>query len=369
MFSIFKNHSFYSDFPEIIHLEITDRCNAACPQCGRNKLGGEVNPYLSQTELKLEDLKKMLPPKLVKRLKRLYMCGNFGDPLMASDTLEVFKYLRENGQENLSLGMNTNGSARDHHWWRELGEVFGKNGNVKFGIDGLGDTHEIYRRKTNFDKILKNAQSFISVGGRAHWEYLVFKHNEHQVEEARELSKELGFEKFTLKKTGRFFSNTRVKTNDFQNVFKEDGSLDYIIEKPDNPSYQNKSLERENNIIEKFGSMDTYLDKTDVVCKVQEDQGLYISAEGLVFPCCWTANQLYLWYMPPKSGQIWKLINQHGGVDSINATKVKIEKIIRGNLFKSIKSSWSCSSVKEGKLKVCAKTCGTLFDQFKDQYR
>ena len=45
-----------------IHLEITDRCNASCPQCARNILGGKENPHLSQTELSLEDIKKIIEP-------------------------------------------------------------------------------------------------------------------------------------------------------------------------------------------------------------------------------------------------------------------------------------------------------------------
>ena len=39
--------------------------------------------------------KRYYHPNSFKQLDRLYMCGNFGDPIIASDTLEVFQYLRE----------------------------------------------------------------------------------------------------------------------------------------------------------------------------------------------------------------------------------------------------------------------------------
>ena len=33
---------------------------------------------------------------------------------------------------------------------------------------------------------------YIKAGGVARWEFLVFKHNQHQIEEARQLANELG---------------------------------------------------------------------------------------------------------------------------------------------------------------------------------
>ena len=79
-----------------IHLEITDKCNAACPMCARNINGGEDNPQLPGTELSLDDVKKIFPPQFIAQLDRMYMCGNYGDPVVARDTLEVFKYFRSN---------------------------------------------------------------------------------------------------------------------------------------------------------------------------------------------------------------------------------------------------------------------------------
>lgn len=194
----------YPDGIKVIHLEITDKCNASCPQCARNVLGGNVNPNIKQVELSLNDIKQIIPAHLVKNLKRLYLCGNYGDPILATDTLEVFSYMRRNNP-NITLNMNTNGSIRSEQWWKELAKVINGKGNVKFGIDGLSDTHHLYRKGTNFEKVIHNAQAFINNGGKAHWEFLVFKHNEHQIDQAISLSKKLGFEKFTLKKTGRIY--------------------------------------------------------------------------------------------------------------------------------------------------------------------
>jgi hypothetical protein len=92
---------------------------------------------------------------------------------------------------------------------------------------------------------------------------------------------------------------------------------------------------------------------------------IYISAEGLVFPCCWLAGQMYKWYLPPKSTQIWELVDK----EKINIKTKFLQNIIDSEYFNSIKERWSCPSVDEGKLKTCALKCGKELDQFGDQYK
>ena len=351
-----------------VHLEVTDRCNASCPQCARNILGGKENPHLSQTELSLADIKEIFPTPVVRHLRRIFLCGNYGDPGVAQDTLEIFEYFRRENPE-MNLGMNTNGGMRTPQWWGKLATIINAKGDIKFGIDGLSDTNHLYRRGVNFERTMANIQSFIDHGGRAVWEFIVFSHNEHQVEQARELSQKMGFEKFTIKKTGRFFSNTKLKGKDRQEVHNRDGEIEYYLEKPQNPAYQNNSLEKEGDLVSKFGTLEDYLNQTKVECKTEKEGSIYISSEGLVFPCCWTGNQMYLWYNRPRSSEIWKILDKIGGPETISAKQRSISEILEGEFFKEVQDSWSLKSLSCGKLKVCSKTCGQSFNQFKDQYK
>ena len=59
---------------------------------------------------------------------------------------------------------------------------FAEISEVWFAIDGLEDTHSIYRQGTNWKKIIDNVMTFVDAGGKARWDMLVFQHNEHQVE-------------------------------------------------------------------------------------------------------------------------------------------------------------------------------------------
>lgn len=331
-------------------------------------MGGKDNPQLPLTDLSLNDIKTIFSSGFLSHLDKIFMCGNYGDPVAAPDTLEAFSYFRETNP-NTRLGLNTNASARPTSWWSDLGSLISKDGDYcKFSIDGLADTNHIYRRNTNFDKIIANASAFIQAGGKAHWDFIVFKHNEHQVEEARDLARKLGFINFQVKKTGRFFSNASMSGKDTQVVHDREGNVVYEIEKPTDPAFQNTALARENELKDRYGSLEAYLDHTPILCKTAAEKSIYVSAEGLVFPCCWTANQLYVWYLGERSSPMWKLVDEAGGKDAIDARLHPIESIIDGRFFRFIEESWNKPSCKDGKLKVCAKTCGSEFDPFKAQF-
>jgi len=349
-----------------LHLEVTSKCNASCPMCGRNVCGGKVNPHLPLTELSLKDIKQILAKDFIKQLKRLYMCGNYGDPIVAKETKEIFQFLRASNPL-LHLCFFTNGSAQNTSWWREIGSIVNK---VHFSIDGLEDSNSIYRRGTHFSKIMENVKSYREGGGTAVWDYIVFKHNEHQVEKARQLAMDMGFEKFIVKKTGRFYSNQKSKVKTEQVILNKKGEPDGVLEMPTLPQYQNRSLKKEEELTKKHGSLHQYLNQTAIHCKVAEEKSLYISAEAFVFPCCWTANQLYPWYFQKRSSQVWKLIESLPEKEqSLNAKKHSLQEIIEGSFFQTlIPNSWKGKNINQDKLRVCAKTCGKDFTPFSDQF-
>jgi len=211
----------YNDI-KTLHLEVTDKCNAACPMCARNINGGEDNPQLPEVELTRSDVEVMFPVEFVKQLDRMYMCGNYGDPIAAKDTLEIFQYFRDHNPK-MTLSLHTNGSAKTTEWWTKLANVLGPKGYVVFSVDGLADTNHLYRQNTVFSKIMTNAQAFINAGGRARWDYIVFAHNEHQVAEAEALATSMKFEKFQFKKSARFFSNASGVTKEMHQAANRKG--------------------------------------------------------------------------------------------------------------------------------------------------
>ena len=376
---------------------MTDACNAACPMCARNINGGEDNPQMPGTELSIDDIKKIFKPQFIAQLERMYMCGNYGDPIAAKDTLETFAYFREHNPK-MMLSMHTNGSAKRPEWWAELAATIGRKGYVVFSLDGLEDTNHLYRQNTKWSKIMENAQAFINAGGRARWDFIVFAHNEHQVEEAEALANKMGFERFQYKKSARFFSNVAGTTKEMHQASNRKGMQTTLLQPPTNPKYRNAAVDEmakvakgetkikflpsrvkdiEGTLTKQWFStdpdkkkpMDKEWDAVPIKCKVSEEKSLYISAEGIVQPCCWTAGQMYLWYYEPQGSQIWDYINQVGK-DNLCAIHHDLESIVNGTYMQDlIPNSWNKPSCAEGKLAICAKICGTKYDPFAEQFK
>ena len=356
----------YTDIKEV-HLEITQKCQAACPMCDRNMNGGDDNPHITNAELSYKDCTKIFPATFIKQLSTMYMCGNLGDPIVAKDTLEVFKYFRENNP-NMWLSMNTNAGAKDEDWWRALARVIGRRGAVIFSVDGLSDTNHLYRQNVVWDNVERNMKAFISAGGRARWDFLIFQHNEHQVEEAEALANQWGVERFIKKKSGRFITSD-IKPKQSHQAVNRKGTETQKLEKP-KEEYQNLALLKQQEIVKSYGSMKDYLDKCSINCKVAQQGSIFITAEGLLMPCCWTAGRMYKWWhKDPRVEQIWDHIDTAGGKQGISVIENSIQDVVEGKLVSSITNSWNLNSVENGKLGVCAQKCGAEFDPFAEQFK
>ena len=241
-------------------------------------------------------------------------------------------------------------------------------GAVIFSVDGLRDTNHLYRQGVVWDNVVRSATSFINAGGRARWDFLIFEHNQHQVEQAREIADKMGFEKFVAKKTGRFVTATSEKKESHQAVNRK-GEKTAELKKPDE-KYQNEAIKQYDKVKEKHGSMDAYYDRAEIHCKVKDEGGLFITAEGLAMPCCWTAGRMYKWWhKDPKVEQVWNFIDAVGGKDAISAKTHGLRAVFDTGIFNNIENSWNKSSCADGKLKVCSMKCGKEFDPFAEQFK
>jgi len=358
----------YDDI-KMVHLEVTQRCQAACPMCDRNENGGPDNKHITNAELSLEDCKRIFPIEFIQQLDTMYMCGNLGDPIVARDTLEIFKYFREHNKD-MWLSMNTNAGAKDETWWRELAQVFGRMGTVIFSVDGLSDTNHLYRQNVVWPNVERNMKAFIDAGGRARWDYIIFAHNEHQVEEAEALANEWGCERFQKKKSGRFIVASGETQKDSHQAQNRKGEKTTEIKKPTSEENQNLALLKQKEIEKSYGSMRDYYDKCSINCKAIEKKEIFVTAEGLLMPCCWTAGRMYKWWHKDyRVEQIWDHIDAAGGKEGIDVINNDLETVMNGTLLKGIQDSWNIDGIKNGKLGVCAMKCGTEFDPYTEQFK
>jgi MoaA/NifB/PqqE/SkfB family radical SAM enzyme len=324
-----------------LHLELTEKCNAACPLCIRtNPDGLRPQSYLGTQELRLDDLRAFLPVELRRNLLEVHMCGSYGDPIMAKDCLAIAALFCT---PNCSVSLSTNGSARSTRWWSELGRILAKNpkSRVDFHIDGLADTNSFYRRNTSFAKIIKNATAFIEAGGQANWEFIPFKHNEHQIEQARELSRQLNFARFTIKKSNWIFSEERPKI-----AFTDRNGKTCYLEKPSSIYMPDKGKTRASVIPDS--------DNQEINCLALFQNELYISCESIVYPCCWVARHARNIYLgkDTKDG-FSELFKRYNGNEIFNLKRHSLEEMLHSDFFMALSEWWSTNQPP-----ICFKKCG-----------
>jgi MoaA/NifB/PqqE/SkfB family radical SAM enzyme len=177
----------YKDIRDV-HLEISTLCNAACPRCPRNFWGYPYNAGYPELFLSLEQTKKIFQPDFLHQLTSIRINGNFGDIVMNPEGADVVDYLRQNNA-SMKITISTNGGARDSEFWTKLAC---SGAEILFALDGLANTHSLYRQNTIWSVVIKNAKTFMDAGGRAVWKMIRFKHNHHQIEECRAMAKALG---------------------------------------------------------------------------------------------------------------------------------------------------------------------------------
>lgn len=189
-----------------VHYDLTDLCNAGCPQCARtNPDGCKPREWLARRACSLDDFRRYSPPDFVAALKTVSFCGNYGDPAVVPDLIPILGYCWSCNPK-LVVRVYSNASIRAVSWWRDLARAAsGHTLRLIAAIDGTNqETSRLYRVGTDFPTIMRNTAAFISEGGIAEWWMVVFRHNEHQVETAEAMAKARGFANFRSYPSNRF---------------------------------------------------------------------------------------------------------------------------------------------------------------------
>jgi len=102
--------------PYTFHIELTDKCNAGCPMCPRTEALNFCRPNRDKVfnvELSLDDFKRHFTDDICARTEEIIFGGAYGDPLAASEVLEITNHLTQRG---VRLAAATNGSLRSPDW-------------------------------------------------------------------------------------------------------------------------------------------------------------------------------------------------------------------------------------------------------------
>ena len=264
----------YLDKPLTIQLEISSNCNLCCTGCCRvdnNTYDIKPNEYIPKNKfLDIDKFKSVLDDPIGTHFKKVEFCGTIDDPLMHPKFLNYLELLNE---KQISCQVHTNASLRTPDYWKEIAYLTKKNPHsmVKFSIDGLHDTNHLYRRGSNWEKIMENAQAFIDAGGRAWWQYIVFDWNKHQVALARKLARKMGFDAFKY----RHDRSWSPSSEEAKKIFETTSPKKYTKLK----HYWRARAEKVNPIA-----------NLEINCFAQEEKYYFIGHNGEVWPCCFLMN-------------------------------------------------------------------------------
>lgn len=254
-----------------IHFEASSYCNARCPGCPRNYQGYPIprNKLYEENHLDVDVYKDII--SRYPYLNRILFCGNHGDPMMHPSIVTLCNI------PNIGITIATNGAAGLLNSYKELAEL---GVRIRFGIDGLENTNHLYRQDVNWNKLMDRVKCFIDAGGEAEWQFIKFKHNMHQVEEAKEYSKQLGFTSFIIEDRGRNNFPARDLT----------GKVTHWILPPDPDAEPNDKFYEvvDESIID---SRIRHFELNKLVlkmhCETLEQNRIYVNSSGEIFPCCY----------------------------------------------------------------------------------
>lgn len=168
----------------LVDIEITNYCQAACSSCPRTNT--ETDSAWDWLKLKHVDADQVCDT--VDSIAAgaepgtdfvIKLCGEWGDPAMHPDLLEIVQYAANNPGVS-QIVVNTNGGLRTPEFWTRLGSVYPDKISVVWGIDGTDHaTNDLYRRNVNTQRAIENMRAFNDAGFRGEWQYLAFIWNRH----------------------------------------------------------------------------------------------------------------------------------------------------------------------------------------------
>ncbi len=191
--------------PPIIMIEPTNICNLKCPMCpsGNGSLKREKG-FMNF------DTFKMIIDQTYKKSMMLLL-WNQGEPFLNKDIFKMTKYASQKG---LYVILSTNASL-------DLNPKDVVNSGIDtliFSLDGITQkTYEQYRVGGNLSKVFANLKDIIAEKEKQNsklplieWQFIVFRHNENEIETVKKVAKSLKVD-FLKLKTAQIYTKEDVK--------------------------------------------------------------------------------------------------------------------------------------------------------------
>ncbi len=181
-------------YPPTVMFEPTNICNLKCPLCP----SGNDSLTRKKGYLTFDLFKKTIDE--IHLHTAMVILWNQGEPFLNKDFLEMINYAHQKRMFTLT---STNGNIMPD------AEEIVKSGldSIIFSLDGsTQETYNKYRINGDLSEVLKNVRALVEAKKKLNsktpfikWQFIVLKHNEHEVEDIKRMAKEIGADGLELK--------------------------------------------------------------------------------------------------------------------------------------------------------------------------
>jgi len=243
-------------YPYWLVIDPCNYCNLSCPFCPT----GQKREVRTKGKLSLDNFKKIID-KLGPYLIHIDLV-NWGEPLLNENIFDMVRYAKKHHPD---IKIDTNLTCLDEDSAEKL--VASGLDKIVVSIDGLNSaTYSKYRIGGDFDKAMNNLKLLIkkrknlkSLKPYITWQFLVFRHNEHEIDNAIKMGRKLGIDHVGI--TSAFI-----------------GDKDWI---PVNPKYSNY-----NDEVKKDSMTFDYFKLNDKAFCNWPWEAIAINTNGSVSACC-----------------------------------------------------------------------------------
>lgn len=338
-----------------LSIDIGNYCNLNCPSCFRvaqtdaynrkNNTKLKNHPFLNTIHVTLDDAKQWFPEKFLReRISHVEFCGASSEPSLNPFCIELIEYFSKHVD---IVSMSTNGDTKTTEWWQRLAKS-APNFVVRFYPDSLKENNSLYRQ-SNTDRVLQNMKAFISAGGKSILTHVIFKHNQDEIDQFKNIAKELNCSYRMY--VAREFTDGKTTSYEATHNGKK-----YILE--------------QNNIISSNPPFkEVRSSDVNSYCTLTYEKIIRVFCNGVIFPCCHTEGELFEVYEqfflnenntkpnvdihPQINKDIVSKIEIQGGIKSICLKYNSIENILNGSFYRnSLQTSWKLKTNE-----TCCNTC------------
>ena len=210
-------------FPPVVMIEPTNICNLKCPLCP----SGNGTLLRAKGNMTLATFKQVIDQ--VHEYSFMAVLWNQGEPFLNDDILEMINYASEHKMFTL---LSTNGNIHPE------AEAVVNSGldSLIISLDGASqDTYNKYRVNGELSKVLDFAKALVAarknlnkINPLLRWQFLVMKHNEHEIEQIKQKAKKLGVDNLVLKTV---------------QIYSKDDIAKFL---PENPRYRRYNVKGDN---------------------------------------------------------------------------------------------------------------------------